>query len=114
MVPLAVNNLRFLIQVCQGIIRSPQVRRTVMFYLMLFVLVQAFFGATFFWLWLRAHAWYFLGYWGICAWLTVTAMLLAILDMAQVRLEAKRTEERLREEYLRVKETDSSHDSHPN
>jgi hypothetical protein len=108
-----VNNLRFLIQICKGIIRSHRVRRTVMFYIVLVVLVQAFLGATFFWMWLRVHPWYFLGYWGVCAWLTATAVLLAIFDMAMVRLAAKRAEEQLRQDILHEKPSDSSHDSHP-
>jgi fatty acid desaturase len=109
----AVNNARFIIQISKGLIRDQRARRTLMFYNVLAVLVLIFMGATFLWSWLREHPLIFIGYWGLCAWLTVLAMLLALYDLAKVRLEAKRERRRLEEECLAHKETDSSHDSHP-
>lgn len=109
-----VNNVQFIIQVCRGIIRSRRVRRTVMFWDVLVVLVFMFLGSTFFWPWLRERPLLFLGYWGVCAWLTVLAALLAVYDMAMVRLEARQARDELKREFLRSEESDSSHDSHSN
>ena len=109
-----MNNVQFIIQVCRGIIRSRRVRRTVMFWDVLVVLVLMFFGSTFFWPWLRERPLIFLGYWGVCAWLTILAALLAVYDMAMVRLEAKQARDELKREFLRSEDSDSSHDSHSN
>jgi len=106
-----VNNVRFLIQVCRGIIQSRDVRRAVMFWDVLMVLVMMFLGSTFFWPWLRERPLIFLGYWGICAWLTILATLLAVYDLAKVRLDAKRAHDELKREFLRRADSDSSHDS---
>ncbi|EDY17029.1 hypothetical protein CfE428DRAFT_5374 [Chthoniobacter flavus Ellin428] len=113
---VVVNNAQFIIQVCKGIIRSQRVRRTLMFWDVLVVLVMIFLGSTFFWPWLREHPFLFLGYWAFCGWLTILAALLAVYDMARVRLEAKRAREELKREYFRNDDSgasDSSHDSHP-
>jgi hypothetical protein len=107
-----VNNVQFLIQVCRGIIRSRRVRRTVMFWDVLVVLVMMFLGSTFLWPWLRNHPLIFLAYWGVCAWLTILAALFAVYDMAKVRLEAKHAHDELKRELLRDDDSDSSHDSH--
>lgn len=107
-----MNNAQFIIQVCKGIIRAPQVRRKLMFWDVLAVLVLIFLGSTFLWPWLRAHPLLFLVYWAACGWLTILAALLAVYDMAKVRLEAKRARDELKREYFRSDDSDSSHDSH--
>ncbi len=108
-----MNNVRFIIQISKGLIRDQRVRRTLMFYDVLAVLVLTFFGSTFLAPWLREHVWFFLGYWGLCAWLTLLAALLAVYDMVRLRLDEKRARRQLAEEFLAHKEDDSSHDSHP-
>ena len=77
-----------------------------MFYNFLALLLLIFIGATFLWPWLHDHPWYFLGYWGLCAWLTLLAIMLALYDMAKVRLDAKRAKRQLEEEYLKRSKTD--------
>lgn len=109
----AVNNARFVIQISKGLIRDQRARRTLMFYNVLVVLVLVFVGATFLWSWLREHPLFFIGYWGLCAWLTVLAILLALYDMAKVRLEARRARQQLEEEFLTRKDSHSSDDPHP-
>ncbi|MDR3401616.1 MAG: hypothetical protein P4L99_03875 [Chthoniobacter sp.] len=109
-----MNNARFIIQVCKGIIRSQRVRRTLMFWDVLVVMVLIFLGSTFLWPWLRSHPFLFLGYWAISGWLTMLAALLAIYDLAKVRLDAQRAHEELKREFLRHENSDSSHDSHSN
>jgi len=109
-----VNDFRFIIQVCRGLIREPRARRTLMFYDVLVVLVMMFAGSTFFWNWLRAHPLIFLGYWAVCAWLTVLAAMLAVYDMLLIRRAAEQERKRLEKEYLQRQKADSSHDSHAN
>ena len=108
-----MNNARFIIQVCKGIIRSQRVRRTVMFWDVLVVLVLIFLGSTFLWPWLRGHPLLFLGYWAVSGWLTLLAALLAVYDLAKVRLDARQAHEELKREILRTDDSDSSHDSQP-
>ena len=108
-----VNNARFIIQVCKGIIRSQGARRTVMFWDVLAVLVLMFLGSTFLWPWLRAHPLFFLGYWAFCGWLTILAALLAVYDLARVRLNARHTQEEIKRQLFHGEDSDSSHDSHP-
>jgi hypothetical protein len=109
----AVNNVRFVIQVSKGLIRSQRVRRTLMFYNVLVLLLMIFVGSTFLWGWLREHVWFFIGYWGLCAWLTLLAFLLAVYDMAKVRQDARRERQRLVDEYLKGTKPDPNDDSHP-
>ena len=40
---------------------------------------------------------WFLFFWLLCAWLTATAILLAIFDLLMVRIQARRIERQLRE-----------------
>ena len=95
-----VNNVRFIIQISKGLIREPRARRTLMFYSVLAVMVLLFAGSTFFWSMLRDHPLLFIGYWGICAWITLLSVLLAFYDMASVRLAARRERQRLAEEHF--------------
>lgn len=83
-----------------------------MFWVVLVVLVLMFLGSTFLWPWLRGHPLFFIGYWFGCGWLTILAALLAVYDMAQVRLEAKRARDELKRELFRREDSDSPHDPH--
>ena len=44
---------------------------------------------------LRANLWVFIGYWLLCAFLTVLAVLLAIYDLLMLRLLARRVQREL-------------------
>jgi hypothetical protein len=106
-----VNDLRFIIQVSKGILRSQRARRVLMFYDALIVMVMTFSGATFLASRLRAHPFWFIFYWVACLWLTALAAGLAIYDMARVRLEAREARRQLKKELLGEAPKDSSHDS---
>ncbi len=108
----AVNNPRFILQISKGLVRDHRARRMLMFYNVLVVLVLIFLGSTLLWSWLRGHPFFFIAYWGLCAWLTLLAVLLALYDMAKVRLEAQRARRQLEEQYLAETKNDSSDDSH--
>ena len=45
----------------------------------------------------REHPIWFALFWAICAWLTLTAMLLAIFDLLMLKSEARKAERELRE-----------------
>ncbi|HEX4086147.1 MAG TPA: hypothetical protein VHY22_14625 [Chthoniobacteraceae bacterium] len=81
----------------RGIIADPRTRRWTMFILLAAALLMLFAGATF-----LAGAiespWTFLLYWFVCAWLTLAALLLALLDILMVRVIARRERRRLEEE----------------
>jgi hypothetical protein len=100
-IPALVSNARFIIQVSKGLIRDQRARRTLMFYDVLVVLVLIFIGSTFLWNWLREHPLLFVGYWGLCTWLTFLAVLLALYDMAKVRLDAQRARRQLERDLIK-------------
>lgn len=107
-----VNNLRFIIQISKGLIREQRTRRAVMFYSVLTVLGLVFAGSTFFWPTLREHPLLFIGYWGLCAWITLLSVLLAIYDMASIRIAARRERERLMEDHFAQENDKASNDPH--
>ncbi len=89
----------FVIQAVRGVIRDQNRRRTTMFILLLVALALLFSGSTFFESALnpRERPVWFILFWVACAWLTLTAMLLAIFDLLVVKLEARKTGRMLRE-----------------
>ncbi len=107
-----MNNIRFIIQVCKGLIRHSRMRRTMMFYIVLALLLLLFAGATFFWGWLREHPAFFLGYWGFCTWLTFLVAMLALYDMIRISVDARQERRQLKKDILGQSPDDSSHDSH--
>ncbi len=95
----------FVIQATRGLVRDPRTRRAVMFALILLAMLMLFAGATF----LRSlldyheHAAGFILYWLVCAWITLTALLLAFLDLLIARREAQMARKRLREDFSRTR-----------
>jgi FtsH-binding integral membrane protein len=89
----------FVIHATRGVIRDHKTRRKAMFVLLIIAMVLLLAGATFLQSPLnpREHPFGFILFWLACAWLTFTAMLLAVFDMLIVRLEARRAERILRE-----------------
>ncbi len=89
----------FVIQAVRGVIRDQNRRRKTMFILLLVALALLFSGSTFFESALnpRERPVWFILFWAACAWLTLTAMLLAIFDLLVVKLEARKTGRMLRE-----------------
>ena len=103
-----MNNARFIIQVSKGLIRQAKARRLLMFYSVLVALVLLFAGATFLWPVLRDHPLIFIGYWGVCGWITILAALLSIYDLARVRAEARQAKRELETDYLKKKPDDEN------
>jgi len=98
----ALRLASFVIQAMRGLIRDRNSRHNVMFALIIGAIALAFAGSTFLREQLNPHEHPvgFLLFWIVCAWLTLSALLLAILDLLIVKLEARRTERGLREEFV--------------
>ncbi len=90
----------FATHAARGLLRDRQRRRQVMFWTVIVAVVMLFLGATFLAPVLDPHlrpGWFIL-YWLACAWITVTAVLLALFDLLQVRLQGRAERRRLAEE----------------
>ena len=92
--------LRLVILLSKGILRDQRTRRIAMLWLMGTAVVTMFFGS---WLlsddWARAHPWLYFLYWAACAWLTLTGVLLAVLDILLIRAAARATQRRLEQQF---------------
>ena len=86
----------------RGILRDRKTRRQIMFWTVIAALVMLFLGATFLAPVLdpRVRPRWFIFYWLACAWITVTAVLLAILDLLHVRMKAREEKRRLAREIV--------------
>jgi hypothetical protein len=82
----------FVIHATRGVIRDQNMRRKTMFVLLVVALVLLFAGSTFLQSALspRQHPIWLILYWFVCAWLTLTAMLLAFFDILVVRAQARK------------------------
>ncbi len=100
----------FSLHAARGLVRDQYSRRMAMFVIVLGALVMLFLGSTFLAPVLDPHlrpGWYIF-YWGVCAWITVTAVLLAIFDLLLVRTQ-RRSERRTLAE--RLQETEEPNDA---
>lgn len=92
--------LRAILLLTKGIIRDQRMRRSMMFWIMLVAMVLLFLGS---WLlsdqWGREHPWLYLTFWLVCAWLTLTGVLLALLDILALRA-AQRAARRVLEKQM--------------
>src|SRR5437762_13675726 len=97
-----LRTFSFVVHATRGVIRDQTVRRKTMFILLIIALLLLFFGSTFLAPTInpRQHPVWFILFWFVCAWLTLTAMFLAIFDMLVVRLQGRRASRTLRDEFL--------------
>ena len=104
-----LRSASFVIHATRGVIRDHNMRRKTMFVLVLVAMILLFAGSTFLQALLnwRAHPVWFVFYWLICAWLTLTAILLALFDILVVRAQARKLEKSLRVQ-MASKETPDS------
>lgn len=105
--------LKLVLQISRGLIRDQTARRQLMFYGLLVALVLLFIGSTLIFPWLRQHPILFLLYWGLCGWITLIAMLLALFDLLVVSSTARRARRKLEREYLERQRRNSPDDPHP-
>ena len=80
-----------------------------MFTVLVIALVLLFSGSTFLASMLnpQEHPIRFILFWFICAWLTLTAILLAVFDLLMVRLEARNAQRSLQGKFSQTKTPDS-------
>jgi len=86
----------FILLITKGILRDRQMRRTVLFWIVVATLALLGVGALLLDAWLSQHIILFLLYWGACLWLTATSLLLALYDLLAIRAEAARERQRLK------------------
>ena len=94
---------RAILLLTKGILRDTRMRRNLMLWLMLAAMVMLFVGS-----WLMSDAWarqhfrlYFL-YWGVCAWLTIAGMLLALFDILIIRAAGRAMRRRIEEDIAHI------------
>jgi cytochrome bd-type quinol oxidase subunit 2 len=99
----------FVIHATRGVIRDQATRRKAMVILLVIALALLFAGTTILQSFLNPHEhplWFIL-FWLICAWLAVTAVLLAVFDLLMVKSEARKAERTLREGFAQSQTQDS-------
>lgn len=86
-------------QVARGLIRDQTTRRWAMFITLLVAMLMLFAGTTLLQALLspREHPAWFIIFWLVCTWLTLTALFLAIFDMLLVRAQSRAAARELRE-----------------
>lgn len=89
----------FVIHATRGVVRDQSTRRKMMMWLLAAAVALLLCGITFFRPALdpHSHPWRVIGFWLVCVWLTLTALLLAVFDLLTVRSNARRAERALRE-----------------
>lgn len=93
-----VPSVKLILAITRGIIRDTATRRWAMFALVLVAAVMLFLGSTFLSNWLFARPILFGIFWIVCAWLTLTAIMLALFDMLMIRANARAAARRLKTE----------------
>jgi hypothetical protein len=88
------KNLRigsFAAHATRGLIRDQTTRRWAMFVTLLVGMLMLFLGGTFLQPLLspREHTGWFVLFWLVCAWFTLTALLLALFDLLVVRAQSR-------------------------
>ena len=92
----------FAIHATRGLLRDQDARRKTIFWLVIVAVLMLFCGATFLAPWLdpQVRPGWFILYWLACAWLTVTVVLLALLDLLLMRAQARAEKRRLAREVV--------------
>ena len=96
--PARLRIVSFAIHSARGVIRDQSTRRRVMFITLVIAMLMLFFGTTFLQPFLspREHPGWFVLFWAACAWLTLTAFLLALFDLLMVRARDRDARKTLR------------------
>ena len=84
--------------IAKGILRDQSMRRSAMFVVLVTALILLFLGSTLLSEYLADHIGAFFVYWGVCGWLTLTAIFMAVYDLLRLRVEARQEQENARKE----------------
>lgn len=97
--PTRLRIVSFAIHSARGVIRDQSTRRRVMFITLVIAMLMLFSGTTFLQplLSTREHPGWFLLFWVACAWLTLTALLLALFDLLMLRAQERTARKTLRQ-----------------
>src|SRR5437773_1075377 len=89
----------FAVHATRGVLRDPSARRKTMALLLAGALVLIALGlfGTKTWLEPHEHPVQFILFWFACGWITLTALLLALLDLLLLRAQARRKRRAMRE-----------------
>src|SRR5947207_16016822 len=87
--PARLKIVSFAIHSARGVIGDQSTRRWVMFITLVIAMLMLFCGTTFLQplLSAREHPGWFIIFWVTCAWLTLTGVLLALLDLLMLRAQ---------------------------
>lgn len=94
--------------IARGIVRHRPARRHAMATLIVIAAALLMAGVTFLAQWLVDRPVLFLVYWLVCAWTTVAALLLALLDIMILRRESRAARRQLRKRVFDEKDDDGS------
>ena len=99
--PARLRIVSFAIHSARGVIRDQSTRRWVMFITLVIAMLMLFFGTTFLRPLLspREHPGWFLLFWLACAWLTLTALFLALFDLLMLRAQGRAARKILGEKF---------------
>jgi len=86
----AVRSVKFILAYSLGLIRDSHARRHTMFYTTLASVMLLFIGSVLIDRVLREHPLWFVAWWGLCAWLMVASLLLALFDILMIRSAARK------------------------
>ena len=89
--PRQLRIASFASHAARGLVRQQAMRRKLMFWTVILAVLMLFCGATFLAPFLdpKVRPGWFAFYWLACAWVTITAVLLAIFDLLLVRVQAR-------------------------
>ena len=94
---------RVILLFTKGLLRDTRLRRNVMLWVMMAAMAMVFIGS---WLmsgdWARRHVWFLFTYWAVCAWLTITGLLLAVFDILIIRATARAMRRRIEEDIAHI------------
>src|SRR2546423_10945418 len=92
--------MQCIMQATRGLVRDERTRRKTMAILIAVAVAMVAVGLTGLRSWLepRDHAGRFIFFWFACAWVTLTALLLALLDMLTIRARGRQARKDLRED----------------
>ena len=95
-----LQHASFVVHVTRGVIRDQRIRRQVMVIVLVAAVVLMLLGATILQAPLNPHerpGW-FIFFWLVCAWLTMTAILLALFDLLMLTSAARKGRRQLHKE----------------
>jgi hypothetical protein len=95
-----LQHTSFVVHATRGVIRDQKTRRRVMLLVLTVAILLIISGTTVLQRTLNPHerpGW-FLFFWLVCAWLTITAILLALFDLLMLRTDVSKAGRELREE----------------